>query len=846
MFTVRFLGGASLEGPDGPLSGRATQRPALALLALLATAPARGLSRDKLLALLWPESDTEHARNSLKVVVYEIRKALGSEAIEATDGQLRINVEMIETDVGRFEGAIRNRAWEDAVAEYGGPFLDGFHLPDGLEFEEWSRTERTRLADRYRQVLEVLAVEGESNGEFGAALEWWRKLRTEDLSNARVTIRLMEVLEAVGERGQALELAEAHAQLLAGEYGAEPDPEVSTLAERIREAPNGVPHVTTLMLQERSRETRAALIGDRPTRRRVTSLARVIGIPAVGAAVILLIVVGRPGESLAPDMQRVVTAPLENRTGDPALDDLGVIAADWVTQGLAQTGLVQVVPTLTVLGAARSHAERGDKTALTALARSLAAEKESGLLVSGFYFRQGDSIGFDVQITDPKTGVLLRGIDGVFGSADTPLEGVETLRQRTIGALATLVDKRLGTWAATVSQPPTFASYQQFAEGMTRFLAYDFEEAAEHFRASAGADTTFTAALIWAVQSYRNLQRDDLADSLIVVLENRREQLAPWDRSVVERLSFSRRGDRQGAYDVMRRVAGITPSPERYYSLAGYANSLNRPGEALEHMRNVDADWGWIRDWESFWNTYATIYHRLEEYDQERKVLEEWRARYPKPRSSYFVTETRVLASTGRTEELERRINELSATVTELATEALVAELRIHGYPELANPILENAIRQARQRLANTPDETWPRFVLAQRLYQAGRLQESRVEFETLVEAADPAGPPLFWELGYLGRIAARSEDRETAEQYSERLRDIQSASLPARRAALPFVQRALIATLLGDRQEAARLMKVAIVNKQMSLGDPHPLYWDGDFESLKGYPPFEELVRSQ
>jgi DNA-binding SARP family transcriptional activator len=789
------------------------------------------LSRDKLQALLWPESDTEQARNSLKVVVYEIRKALGTEALEATDGQLRINSEMIETDVGRFEGAIRDKAWEDAVAEYSGPFLDGFHVPNGLEFEEWSRTERTRLADRYRQVLEVLAVEGESNGEFGAALEWWRRLLAEDPSNARVTIRLMEVLEAVGERAQALELAEAHAQLLVGEYGAEPDPEVSTLTERIREAPNEVPHVTTLMLQERSRETRTALIDDRPTRRRTTSLAKTIGVPAVAAAIILLIVIGRPGESLAPDVQRVVTAPLENRTGDPALDDLGVIAADWVTQGLAQTGLVQVVPTVTVLGAAHSLTERSDNTALTDLARSLAAETETGLLVSGFYFLQGDSIGFDVQITDPKTGVLLRGIDGVFGSAEAPVEGVEVLRQRTIGALATLVDPRLGTWAATVSQPPSLASYQQFTEGMDRFLAYDFDAAAEHFRASAGVDTTFTTALIWAIQSYRNLQRDDLADSLIVVLENRQERLAPWDRSVVQRLSFSRRGDRQGAYDIMRRVAGITPSPERYYSLAGYANSLNRPNEALEYMQNVDPDWGWIRDWESFWNSYATIYHRLEEYDGEQKVLEEWRARYPKPRSSYFVAETRV-------------INELSATLTELATEALVEELRIHGYPDLADPILENAIRQARQRLANAPDETWPRFVLAQRLYQAGRLQESRVEFERLVEAADPAGPPPFWELGYLGRIAARSGDGEAAERYSERLRDIQGAPLPARRAALPFVQRALIATLLGDRQEAAKLMKVAIVNKQMSLGDPHPLYWDGDFESLRGYPPFEELVR--
>ena len=42
--------------------------------------------------------------------------------------------------------------------------------------------------------------------------------------------------------------------------------------------------------------------------------------------------------------RRVVVAVIENHTGDLALDNIGHMAADWVTQGLAQTGLVEVVP----------------------------------------------------------------------------------------------------------------------------------------------------------------------------------------------------------------------------------------------------------------------------------------------------------------------------------------------------------------------------------------------------------------------------------------------------------------------------------------------------------------------
>src|SRR5262245_29385200 len=65
MFTLRLLGSVFLEGPDGPVTGRAALRQRIALLALLAVEHPRPLSRDKLIADLWPESGTEDARHLL-------------------------------------------------------------------------------------------------------------------------------------------------------------------------------------------------------------------------------------------------------------------------------------------------------------------------------------------------------------------------------------------------------------------------------------------------------------------------------------------------------------------------------------------------------------------------------------------------------------------------------------------------------------------------------------------------------------------------------------------------------------------------------------------------------------
>ena len=98
MYRLRLLGGLELEGPSGPLSGRVVQRRQLALLALLAASLGGGLSRDKLLGYLWPESNEERARHRLSDTLHVIRKALGEGAVLVSGELLRLNPELVWTD----------------------------------------------------------------------------------------------------------------------------------------------------------------------------------------------------------------------------------------------------------------------------------------------------------------------------------------------------------------------------------------------------------------------------------------------------------------------------------------------------------------------------------------------------------------------------------------------------------------------------------------------------------------------------------------------------------------------------------------------------------------------------
>lgn len=236
MFSLKLFGGASIETSAGPLTGRAVQRHRLALLGLLAASPA-GVSRDRLIAYLWPESSAEKGRRLLSDSVYRINHAVGAEAIFAAGDELRLDARRLPSDAAAFRAAVAAKAWEEAVAAYTGTFLDGLFLPDAGEFERWVETERAGFEREYAAALEALAEAAEAGGDHARAAGWWRARAARDACNTRVALRLMRALAAAGERAAALQHARTHTVLLRETFGAEPDAEIVALAERLRTEP---------------------------------------------------------------------------------------------------------------------------------------------------------------------------------------------------------------------------------------------------------------------------------------------------------------------------------------------------------------------------------------------------------------------------------------------------------------------------------------------------------------------------------------------------------------------------------------------------------------------------------
>jgi DNA-binding SARP family transcriptional activator/tetratricopeptide (TPR) repeat protein/TolB-like protein len=234
---LRTFGGVSLERAGRPLAGKATQRRRLALLVLLAAARDRGMSRDKLLALLWPELETERARRTLSQTLYWIRRELGEDVVVPGIDDLRLTPTLLASDLHEFDDALARGDDTAAIALYAGPFLDGFFVNRAQEFEEWAEAERERRRQSYWAALERAATKAAGTNDHMSAVQHWRTRAAAEPLNSRPVLELMKELATVGDRAGAIRHAQIHDALLRGELDGGADAAVLRLARELRAEP---------------------------------------------------------------------------------------------------------------------------------------------------------------------------------------------------------------------------------------------------------------------------------------------------------------------------------------------------------------------------------------------------------------------------------------------------------------------------------------------------------------------------------------------------------------------------------------------------------------------------------
>jgi DNA-binding SARP family transcriptional activator/TolB-like protein len=234
---LRLLGGARIEVDDMPFGGRAAHRRRVGLLAVLAASAPRPISRERLVALFWPEHSPEAARRLLSESLYVLRREFGDTAILSTADELRLNTDVIGSDLAMLREALARGDLERAVATYAGDFLDGWFIPDTPELERWIEEERAKLGRVHLEALQTLAERDELLGSWEMAVSRWREISRLDPYSSRVTLRLARALAATGEPGAALQAIAAHESILRADLDVAPDAELAAFRHSLRLSP---------------------------------------------------------------------------------------------------------------------------------------------------------------------------------------------------------------------------------------------------------------------------------------------------------------------------------------------------------------------------------------------------------------------------------------------------------------------------------------------------------------------------------------------------------------------------------------------------------------------------------
>ena len=119
----------------------------LAVLAWLALRPGRRATRDRIIGVFWGGRGEERARNSLADALSQLRRVLGRNAIRTQAGDVVVDTETtLDVDALELIEAANAGEHQRVITLYAGPFLDGVHVDDAPEFDEWRDRERARFA----------------------------------------------------------------------------------------------------------------------------------------------------------------------------------------------------------------------------------------------------------------------------------------------------------------------------------------------------------------------------------------------------------------------------------------------------------------------------------------------------------------------------------------------------------------------------------------------------------------------------------------------------------------------------------------------------------------------------
>ena len=607
-------------------------------------------------------------------------------------------------------------------------------------------------------------------------------------------------------------------------------------------------------LEPTARGTEAMRVEARGPRR--ARRARRVGMAAVAGVAVVAGALGWPrlrGAEL-DDTSRVVVDVFANRTGDAEFDPVGHMLQDWIIDGLLQADLLEVVPTFTARQAADYIREEGQAGRVRDPVRALADETGAEIVISGTLYREGDQLRIQTSITDATNRDqprLVGSIAPVTGPASDVTPLFDEVRGRLLGSLATSLNRRIAAQVGVGDRAPTYPAYEALDQGLDRYAARDYTEASKLFLRAHELDSTYIVPLVYASLSLRNHGEWARSDSVVELLEARRDQLSEYQRLWVDYSRAVLEGDLDRARVTIRRAAALAPESKAAYNWSLMAIRMGRPAEAREALASLDPDRGAMRGISRYWMRQIEASHHLGDHETELEQVEQLETRYPDERSILFY-KVRVFSALGWVESLKASfaadvVSRVPPDVVAVRYRNAAIDLFVHGHEEAAEEFARLGIefidtRTTSEGRMSSFDAGVSLRARQQLLYQKGRLLEvlgQRSEALAIYQDLYEQTPEAWFLRAHMGVVHASlghiSEAMETDRWLQTLDQDYDEGNVTTWRAG--------IAARLGDLSRAVALLQQAR-QEGMAWTELHPLFHL--YDAMGEYEPFVEMMAPQ
>lgn len=571
MLRLYLYGSTELVSDGGEEFPQVLSQPKrLGLLIYLALAEPAGFHRrDTLLALFWPELDTESARRALRQSLHFLRANLGASVLEGRGTEeVRLAPGALWCDALAYRQALAAGRLGEALALRRGELLPGFHVKDASsEFEEWLSEQRAQLRQSAVLAARTIAESEEGEGRLARALTAARRALEFAPSDEGAALQVMRLSHALGDSEGALETFEALCHRMR-EYDAEPDRDTHALAAAIRRElgtrrtavrpliPPAVGTPSVGPTHDSAAVSDVESVRARPRRTR-TLVAALVGVAAllllgafnVGPAATLF----ARGAPARRDL--LVITDFSAPDGDASLARVVSYA---VRDGLAQSRALDVMSSSRVASTLELMSRPRDARVDLATAREVAQREGGTAVVDGEIARVNDGYVVTVRLVTADSDRVLTSIqragDGPHGLIDVADELARALRRKAGETLrevqASVPLRRARTVSLEAARLYTDGAY-------ANEVTVDWPRAADNFRHAVTIDSTFAMAWLYLGAVYENLgaprsQSEDATARAYAL----RDRLPPMERAAVEAAYFGRGPgrDRAKAIDVVRRI----------------------------------------------------------------------------------------------------------------------------------------------------------------------------------------------------------------------------------------------------------------------------------------------------